>query len=43
MNSQKPMGLITFACHDVDGLPAFENSVGAAYRATDEVGMVLGV
>lgn len=43
VNAQKPMGLISFACHDVDGLPAFENSVGAAYRATDEVAMVLGV
>lgn len=43
VDSQKPMGLISFACHDVDGLPAFENAVGAAYRAADEVGMILGV
>jgi len=43
VDSQKPIGLISFACHDVDGLPAFENAVGAAYRAADEVGMILGV
>lgn len=43
LDSQLPIGLISFACHDVDGLPAFENAVGAAYRATDEVGAILGV
>lgn len=43
VDSQKPIGLISFGCHDVDGLPAFENAVGAAYRAAEEVRMVLGV
>jgi hypothetical protein len=43
VDSQKPIGLISFACHDVDGLPAFENSVGAAYRAVGEVAVILGV
>jgi hypothetical protein len=40
-DSQKPLGLISFARHDVDALPAFENSVGAAYRAVEEVRAVL--
>jgi protoporphyrinogen oxidase len=43
VDSQKPVGLIRFACHDVDGLPAFENAVGAAYRAAAEVAAVLGI
>lgn len=43
VDSQKPIGLISFACHDVDGLPAFENSVGAAFRAAEEVATILGV
>lgn len=43
VDSQKPIGLISFACHDVDGLPAFENAVGAAFRAQEEVAMVLGL
>lgn len=37
VGSQAPEGHIHFANHDVDGLPAFENSVGAAFRAVDEV------
>jgi protoporphyrinogen oxidase len=37
VGSQLPEGLISFANHDVDGLPAFENAVGAAFRAADEV------
>jgi protoporphyrinogen oxidase len=41
VGSQKPEGLISFANHDVDGLPAFENAVGAAYRAADEVKAVV--
>jgi len=36
-------GLISFAHHDVDGLPAFENAVAAGYRAADEVAMTLGI
>lgn len=35
--SQAPLGRIFFASHDVDGLPAFENAVGAALRAAGEV------
>lgn len=43
VGAQKPEGLISFACHDVDGLPAFENAVAAAYRASGEVAAVLGL
>ncbi len=41
VGAQAPEGRIHFACHDVDGLPAFENAVGAAYRATAEVAAAL--
>lgn len=37
VGSQAPLGRIFFASHDVDGLPAFENAVGAAFRAAAEV------
>lgn len=37
VGSQAPEGRISFANHDVDALPAFENAVGAAFRAADEV------
>jgi protoporphyrinogen oxidase len=37
VDSQKPEGRIFFSNHDVDGLPAFENAVGAAFRAAGEV------
>lgn len=37
VGSQAPEGRISFSGHDVDGLPAFENAVGAAFRAADEV------
>lgn len=43
VGSQSPEGLISFACHDVDGLPAFENAVASAYRASGEVATVLGL
>jgi phytoene dehydrogenase-like protein len=43
VGSQAPIGRTSFACHDVDGLPAFENAVGAAYRAVSEVATILGV
>lgn len=36
-------GRISFACADVDGLPAFENAVGAAYLAAEEVAGTLGI
>jgi monoamine oxidase len=42
-SAKVPLGKISFACHDSDGLPAFENAVGAAYTATTEVAAVLGV
>ena len=35
--AQAPLGAISFAAADVDGLPAFENAVAAGYRAADEV------
>lgn len=41
--SQEPIGKISFAGHDVDGVAAFENAVGAAYRAVSEVGAHLGI
>lgn len=37
VGSQLPEGRIAFANHDVDGLPAFENAVGSAWRAASEV------
>lgn len=43
VGAQEPQGLISFACHDVDGLPAFENAVASAYRASTEVAAVLGL
>ena len=43
VGSQAAEGLISFACHDVDGLPAFENAVASAYRASGEVATVLGL
>jgi protoporphyrinogen oxidase len=36
VGSQAPVDRIFFACNDVDGLPAFENAVAAAFRAADE-------
>jgi phytoene dehydrogenase-like protein len=36
-SAQLPLGLISFATAEVDGLPAFENAVAAAWRASDEV------
>lgn len=43
LSSRLPLGKISFACHDTDGLPAFENAVGVAYTAVSEVAVVLGV
>lgn len=43
LTSQKPVGRISFAGHDVDGVAAFENAVGAAYRAVSEVAALIGV
>src|SRR5262245_53648698 len=45
VGAQTPLGsgLISFAHHDVDGLPAFENAVASGYRAADEVAMKLGL
>jgi hypothetical protein len=39
--AQAPLGAICFAASDVDGLPAFENAVATAFRATDEVNLLL--
>lgn len=43
LSSRQPLGKISFACHDTDGVPAFENAVGAAYLAVVEVAAHLGV
>ena len=43
LSAKMPLGKISFACHDSDGLPAFENAVGAAYTAVFEVAAHLGV
>lgn len=43
VGSQAPEGRISFANHDVDGLPAFENAVGSAFRAAGEVLALLGL
>jgi protoporphyrinogen oxidase len=37
VGSQTPTGPISYACNDVDGLPAFENAVAAGLRAATEV------
>ena len=39
--AQAPLGNISFAGADLDGLPAFENAVAAAYRAADEVHTII--
>lgn len=41
IDSQKPAGRISFACNDVDGLPAFENAVAAGIRAAEEASLLL--
>ncbi|MBK8257960.1 MAG: FAD-dependent oxidoreductase [Polyangiaceae bacterium] len=41
VGSQVPEGRISFANTDVDGLPAFENAVASAFRAAQEVAMVV--
>jgi phytoene dehydrogenase-like protein len=43
VGAQAPQGRVSFACSDIDGLPAFENAVGSAYRATAEVAKLLDV
>jgi len=43
LSSRQPLGKVSFACHDTDGLAAFENSVGVAYTAVTEVAAILGV
>jgi phytoene dehydrogenase-like protein len=39
--AQAPLGAITFAASDVDGLPAFENAVATGYRAADEANAII--
>jgi hypothetical protein len=43
VGAQAPLGRISFACTDVDGLPAFENAVAAGYRGANEAMTQLGI
>jgi monoamine oxidase len=41
VGAQKPSGRISYACHDVDGVPAFENAVASGIRAATEAAAVV--